>query len=254
MKSFLAAALVLLAALPVPARAQSQFEVLVLSIPNKYHHDYIPVARESFQRMALHHQFALTWTDDPAVFEGDLKKFAAIVFLNTPGEVLNETQRSRFQDYLHAGGGFVAVHKAIATARQWPWYEKLLGQSFRTHPYIQTAVVHVTDRNFPATMPLPDRWIWTDEWYEYDAPLVSDLHVIMTVDETTYDPTRIWPGQHAAGMGAFHPVAWYHRFEGGRCFATALGHNPELYTDKTYLDHIYGGIYWAATGKGIAPK
>jgi hypothetical protein len=53
-------------------------------------------------------------------------------------------------------------------------------------------------------------------------------------------------------MGAFHPIAWYHVFEGGRSFVTALGHMPELYRDKNFLDHLYGGIYWAATGRGIA--
>ena len=30
---------------------------------------------------------------------------------------------------------------------------------------------------------------------------------------------------------------------------------PEWYADKTFLDHLYGGLYWAATGRGIAaPK
>ena len=101
-------------------------------------------------------------------------------------------------------------------------------------------------------MPIPDKWIWTDEWYEFDAPLEPDLHVVLTVDESTYDPTRIWPGQKASGMGSFHPIAWYHTFEGGRSFVTALGHMPELYRDKTFLDHLYGGINWAATGRGVA--
>jgi len=155
---------------------------------------------------------------------------------------LNEEQRNHFQDYIHAGGGFVGVHMGIATKREWPWYEQLVGRSFRIHPYVQTAVLQVIDRNFPATMPLPDRWIWTDEWYEFDAPLAPDLHVVMTVDESTYDPAKIWAGQHAEGMGAFHPIAWYHAFEGGRSFVTALGHMPELYRDKTFLDHLYGGI------------
>jgi type 1 glutamine amidotransferase len=252
MKSFLFFLLAVSAVLPRPARAQTQFEVLVLAVPEKWHRECIPVAKESFEQMARHHQFGLTWSTDPAVFDGDLKKFAVIVFLNTPGEVLKEKQRQRLQDYIHAGGGFVGVHMGIATTRAWPWYEQLAGRSFRIHPYIQTAVLHITDRNFPATMPLPDRWIWTDEWYEFDAPLVPDLHVIMTVDESTYDPTKIWPGQHAEGMGAFHPVAWYQLFEGGRSFVTALGHMPELYRDQTYLAHLYGGIYWAATGRGIA--
>jgi uncharacterized protein len=235
-----------------PVRAQNQFDVLVVAVPEKWHRACIPIAQESFQHLALHHQFGLTWSADATVLEGDLKKYAAIVFLNTPSEAVNEEQRRHFQDYIHAGGGFVGVHMAIATKRTWPWYEQLAGRSFRIHPYVQTAVLHVVDRNFPATMALPDRWIWTDEWYEFEAPLAPDLHVVLTVDEATYDPTHIWPGQQASGMGTFHPIAWYHVFEGGRSFVTALGHLPELYRDQAFLDHLYGGIYWAATGRGIA--
>ena len=252
MRSFVLPLLAASAFLVRPARAQTQFNVLVVAVPEKYHRDCIPIARESFEKMALHHQFGLTWSTDAAVLDGDLKRFAAIVFLNTPSEALNATQQQRFQEYIHAGGGFVGVHMGIATKREWPWYEQLIGRSFRIHPYVQTAVLHIIDRNFPATMPLPDRWIWTDEWYEFDAPLVPDLHVVLTVDESTYDPRKIWEGQHAEGMGSFHPIAWYHVFENGRSFVTALGHMPELYRDKTYLDHLYGGIYWAATGRGIA--
>ena len=235
----------------LPVSAQNQFDVLVLSIANKYHYEYIGIARESFELMAKRHQFTLTWTADPGTFDGELKKYAVIVFLNTPGEVLNESQRAHFQDYLRAGGGFVAVHRAMISDGTWPWYQQLIGRKFVTHPYIQTAVVHVIDRGFPATMPVPDRWLWTDEWYEYGPPLVSELHDVLTVDETTYDPTRIWPGQHATGMGAYHPVAWYHTFAGGRAFMTALGHNAVLYRDATYLEHVFGGIYWAATGRGV---
>ncbi len=53
------------------------------------------------------------------------------------------------------------------------------------------------------------------------------------------------------GMGDFHPVAWYHEYDGGRSFYTALGHIEETFSDPLFLMHIYGGIYWAATGKGI---
>ncbi len=236
----------------VGAFGQTQFEALVVAIPNKYHYEYIPIARRSFEDLARHHQFQLTYTSDPAIFETDLKKFAVIVFLNTPAEVLNEKQRKAFQDYVHAGGGVMLVHKAIATAREWDWYERLIGRSFINHPYVQTAVVHVTDPNFPAAFPIPSHWIWSDEWYVYTAPYSNDLKTVLTVDEATYDPLRIWAGQTAHAMGTDHPVAWYHQFEGARVFVTALGHMADLYTDQVYLEHLYGGLWWAATGKGIA--
>lgn len=229
-----------------------QFKVLVAAIPNQYHHDYITVAKPRFEAMARQHYFELVWAWNTAAFDQDLSQYAAIVLLNTPATELDAAQRARFQRYVRNGGGVVAVHKAFAIRRgEWDWYDRMIGRSFRTHPYIQTAMLDVVDADFPATAGLPRRWVWTDEWYEYDPPYSDDLVTLMTVDESSYDPTLIWPGQVAHGMGAPHPVAWYHRFEGGRVFATALGHLPEAYNDPRYLDHLYGGIYWAATGRGL---
>lgn len=236
------------------AASAQQFKVLVAAIANQYHHDYIAVARPQFEAMARQHYFQLVWAADAKAFDGDLAQYQAIVLLNTPATDLGPAQRVKFQQYVRGGGGVVAVHKAFAIARGgWQWYDRLIGRSFRTHPYMQTAMVDVVDRNFPATAGLPARWLWTDEWYEYDAPYSDDLVTLMTVDETSYDPTLIWPGQVAKGMGKPHPVAWYHHFEGGRVFVTALGHPAEAYNDPRYLQHLYGGIYWAATGHGIAP-
>lgn len=233
------------------ARAEDQFQILVFAQPEKWHKDCVPVAHASFEALAKHHQFGLTWSEDPAALaDANLARFAAIVFVNCTGEALDEAQRATFAAYVHGGGNFVAVHAAAATLKGWPWYDQLIGRVFRIHPYVQTGVIHVVDRGFPATFHLPDRWVWTDEWYEFDAPLSPNLHTVLTVDETTYEPHKIWPGGKADGMGADHPVAWYHHFEGGRVFVTALGHMPSLYTDARYLDHVYGGIYWAATGRG----
>ena len=39
-----------------------------------------------------------------------------------------------------------------------------------------------------------------------------------------------------------HPMAWYHDYDGGRAFYTALGHRTESYTEPNYLKHLLGGI------------
>ena len=120
---------------------------------------------------------------------------------------------------------------------------------FRTWAIV-AAVVHVVDNKFPATFGLPARWIWSDEWYEFTNPHNTAIVPVLNVDESSYDPTRIWPGQVATGMGRDHPVSWYHRVDQGRVFVTALGHDVNMYRDPQYLSHLLGGVYWAATGKG----
>ena len=52
-------------------------------------------------------------------------------------------------------------------------------------------------------------------------------------------------------MGRLHPLSWYRRYDGGRAFHTALGHLPVTCRGPVFLHHLYGGIYWAATGRGF---
>jgi type 1 glutamine amidotransferase len=245
----LAAAFLLIT--PSVGHAEDQFQILVIATPSKYHYEYIPVARDSLEHLAKLHAFHIEWTSDPAVFDGDLRRYAAVMFLNTPAEQLSKTQREHFETYMRAGGNAMVVHRAaIVPPNAWPWYEKMVGRSFVNHPMLQTGVVTVVDKTFPATFGLPDRWIWSDEFYVTSNPYAIKIDTVLTVDETSYDPTKIWPGQVAKPMGKDHPEAWYHRYEKGRVFVTLLGHDVEMYRDERYLQHLLGGMYWTATGLG----
>ncbi|MBB3912129.1 ThuA domain-containing protein [Sphingomonas desiccabilis] len=236
---------------PGAAWAEDQFKLLVIATPSTYHYEYIPVARESLEKLARLHSIGLTWTSDPAAFDGDLSPYAAVLFLNTPAEQLNAGQRARFEAYMRGGGNAMVVHRAaIVPAGAWPWYERLVGRSFVNHPKVQTGVVTVADKGFPASFGLPERWIWSDEFYVTENPHRVAVNPVLEVDEASYDPTRIWPGQVGRRMGAHHPEAWYHRHERGRVFVTLLGHQAEMYRDERYLQHLLGGIYWTATGLG----
>lgn len=231
--------------------AESQFKLLVLAMPGKYHYEYIPIARDSLERMAKLHSFEFTWTNKTQDFDGDLKQYAAVMFLNTPGEELSPTQRQKFEDYMRAGGNAIVVHRAAITPPDnWPWYEKLVGRRIGVHPKLQTGVVTVVDKGFPATYGLPERWIWSDEFYTMTNPYNIRINTVLGVDESTYDPRKIWPGQVSEPMGKDHPIAWHHKVEQGRVFVTTLGHNGEMYRDPQYLGHLMGGIYWTVTGKG----
>jgi hypothetical protein len=75
---------------------------------------------------------------------------------------------------------------------------------------LQTGVVDVVDNKFPAAFGLPQHWIWSDEFYVFDNPYQIKINPVLNVDESSYDLTKIWPGQVSHGMGKEHPLSWYH--------------------------------------------
>lgn len=235
---------------PVSAKAQNQFNVMVYTSPDRWHNRTIPTAIIEFEKMAKRHSFGLTWTQQPENFSDDfLGKFEVVVFLQANGGELSGEQMESFKRFIRNGGGFVGIHGASIAADQEEWYQKLVGRVFTDHPEVQTAVMDIIDRGHPSTIHLPARWLWTDEWYSFGEPLTDNQKVLITVDESTYGPDKTWgDNTRFSAMGDFHPVAWYQEFDGGRSFYTSLGHMPSLFEDRWFLEHIYGGIFWAATG------
>jgi hypothetical protein len=126
----------------------------------------------------------------------------------------------------------------------------MVGHMFHIHPLIQTATIKVEDPNFPGMDRFAKRFLWTEEWYEYDASRSDKLHYLLSVDEKTYKPEVNWGKKEGKGMGKFHPLAWYQEYDGGRAFYTGLGHLSASYGEASFMHHIYGGIYWAATATG----
>ncbi len=244
--------LLLLLAAITSAEAQ-QFRALLFTRTAGFHHESIHEAVAAVRKMAQRHTFSVDWQESPTVFnDKQLEKYQVVIFVNTTGDILNDEQQAAFERFIRAGKGWVGVHAAADTEYDWEWYTKMVGMMFKIHPQQQTAYLDVVDSNFPGMERFPKRLLWTDEWYEYQKPYkADDLKFLVTVDEKSYDAKTKWGDNVGEGMGDFHPIAWYHNYDGGRAFYTGLGHIGLIYSDQTFLDHLYGGIYWAATGKGI---
>ena len=233
MRRALLLAMVATLAWPVAA-VEARERVLVFTRTEGFRHDSIPAGIAAVREMGRHHGFRVDATEDPRAFTGHrLRRYAAVVWLSTTGDVLDRSQELAFMRYIRRGGGYVGVHAAADTEYGWRWYGRLLGARFRTHPTVQAAVVRV--RTHPSTRGLPARWARTDEWYDFRAP-PRGVSVLATLDESTYSG-----GQ----MGAFHPIAWCHGFEGGRAWYTGLGHTAESYAEPAFRRHLLGGIRWA---------
>ncbi len=230
---------------PVLCLQANQFKVLVFADAyDEWHYRNVPVAKESFEKLAELHFFELTFVDRAKDFAKlTFADYDVIVFISANATWLDENKRAEFKEFVHNGGGIVGVHAASATRNMptpWPWFEKLIGSPFNGHPPKQTGVLTTEEPGFPACLHLPAKWLWTDEWYVFKPPFPDHLNVVLTVDESTYVPDA------DNNMGDWHPIAWHHEFEGARVFYTAIGHIPEAYRNELFLQHIYGGIAWAA--------
>lgn len=226
-----------------------QFNILLFTKTVGWHHKSINAGVTAFEKMALNHHFSLDWQEDANLINDEnLARFDVVVFLQTTGDVLNDTQQKALEKFIKSGKGFVGIHSAADTEYDWPWYGEMIGHRFVIHPVIQTAKLSVINRQFPGLEYFPDQLLWTEEWYEYGPALSDNLTYIMSVDESTYDPKADWGRVKGQGMGKFHPIAWFQEFDGGRAFYTGLGHMPATYENKNFIEHIFGGLYWAATG------
>ncbi|MCX6318995.1 MAG: ThuA domain-containing protein [Bacteroidetes bacterium] len=231
------------------ARAK-QFKVLLVTTTRGWHHESVHTGVLALQQLGARNFFDVVLMEDPNSFtDKNLEQFKAIVFLNTTGDIFDSTQQRVMERFIQSGKGFVGIHSASDTEYDWEWYTKLVGRMFFIHPVIQTARLNITDTLFPGLQGFAGNKQWTDEWYDFGPEKTNDLHYILTVDESSYDPAVQWGSKKSKGMGVFHPIAWYHAYDGGRSFYTALGHMPAVYSDPAFLNHLYAGILWAATGR-----
>ena len=215
---------------------EKEKRVLIFSKTLGYRHKSIPVAREMLVEKLSAKGIKADTTENSAYFITDsLKKYSAVIFLMTSGNVLDHRQQAHFQRYIQAGGGYAGIHSAVDTEYNWPWYNKLAGAYFSHHPHQQEASIDVIDTTHISTQHLPRRWTRFDEWYDFK-DYNEDVNVLALLDETTYEG-----GQH----GDFHPIAWYHEFDGGRAFYTAMGHTDDSYAEPLFQQHILGGIKYA---------
>jgi len=238
----LAAILQAAPASPAAAKSPAPYRLLVFSKTAGYRHASIPDGVAAVRALGAKSGFEIDATEDAGAFRDDnLKRYAAVVFLSTTGDVLDDAQQKAFERYIRGGGGYVGVHSATDTEYEWDFYGRLVGAYFASHPKgTPTATVRVEEAKHPSTAPLPAAWTRVDEWYNFKANPRGSVRVLATVDEKSYE---------GGTMGADHPVVWCHEFEGGRAFYTALGHTAESYADPLFLAHLLGGIRYAA-GKG----
>lgn len=216
-------------------------KVLVYTKNGKgYVHDNIPSAVACIQRLGKQNGFGVDVSDNPVVFnDANLKKYKALIFTSTNNDVFDsDAQKIAMMRYIQAGGGFVAIHSVTGTERNWQWFKRLVGGTFVRHAKHQPFQEIIIDSKNVSTSFLPKRWDVNDECY-YTTDINPDIHVLMVHDLST-----VTDENKPMIYGAVFPSTWYHEFDGGREWYTALGHDGERYSDPVFEKFILGGIQW----------
>jgi Trehalose utilisation len=85
--------------------------------------------------------------------------------------------------------------------------------------------------NNPSTSFLGSTWQRTDEWYNFATNPRGNVHVLLTLDESTYS---------GGTVGADHPLAWRQVYDGGRSWYTENGHKKDTYSETLYQQQCVG--------------
>ncbi len=171
-----------------------------------------------------------------------LKDYDAVMFFTT-GKLLSSEMVAALAKWLEGGGALIGVHCATDTLADSPDYVRLIGATFDGHPWNEEVRIVVDDRGHAAMRSFapranagePTGFRIADEIYQFKS-INKDMHVLMHLD----------PAAPKAEPGRAYPLAWTLEHGKGRVFYSALGHRPEVWRDDRYIQHVLGGIRWAA--------
>jgi type 1 glutamine amidotransferase len=217
--------------------------VLVFSKTSGFRHESISSGLKMLFDQSKKQNWVITATENAGLFTNDfLSNFDVVVFLNPTGDAIDAGGQAAFEKFMKSGKGFVGIHAAADCEYEWPFYGKLVGGYFKTHPASQEATVVFEKSDHPAVKPFKGMKSYTtyDEWYTFKENPRPYVNVLATIDESSikkYDNDNWKMGDH--------PIIWWSEKDGIRSFYTGFGHTHEAFQDKYIIEHITNAINWA---------
>ena len=243
-----------LTGLPQDEAVNPSFNVLVVASPVKDHATMMAAARPVLEKMANDNHFNLDFTDDTSQINPEnLARYQVFVMLQLAPFDITSSQQAALEQFVRSGKGWVGIHAAGLTGKgflapqrkYWQWFEDFMGGViYSPHPASQKATLVVEDRSHPATRHLPARLELSEEWYEFDKSPRSQVHVLASVDESTYHPNK--------PMGD-HPIIWSNpRYR--RMIYIGVGSDPALLRNDAYTTLLRDAILWAGSPSDTGQK
>lgn len=245
-----------------PAKPGADRKILVFSKTNGFRHGSIDIGARAMKMLGRKTgAFKVVHSEDEALFEPEsLKKFDAVLMLNTTGEVFRpkdlpadedakkaalereERLKKSLVDFVKGGKGLIGLHSATDTYKNWKDYNDMMGGAFDGHPWHTWVPLRNLDPDNPVNKSFGKKEFYViDEIYQFrnDTASPDDRRMLLSLDGNRMDLSK---GKRKDG---FYPISWMQDYGEGRVFYCSLGHRNEIFWNTTVLKHYLAGIQYA---------
>lgn len=237
---------------PAKAKGKPRFRAIALAENGGHHIAYSKAAKVWLNQLAIDSNFIIQYIENTSsISAAMLSNYQLFIQLDYPPYGWTEKASAAFRDYIEKGrGGWIGFHHASLLGTfdgypMWDWFSDFMG-GIRYQNYIAdfvSANVLTEDSSHPCMKGVPVSFnIKKDEFYTYNKSPRKNVHVIASVDESSYRPSsNITMGDH--------PVIWSNKKMTARNLYIFMGHDPGLFENDAYTTLFRNAIFWAA-GKG----
>jgi uncharacterized protein len=228
-------------------KSPTDFQVLAVASSAKDHAQIIDAAVPFFQKMGQENHFTVHVTRNTAeINDENLAKYQVFLMLQLAPFEMTAPQQAALQRFIESGKGWVGIHAAGLTGKQfmgsgapyWQWFEDFFGGvTYIPHPAYQKGTLRIEDRGHPVTRNLPVSFEMSDEWYEFNESPRSRVRVLATADESSYHQNK--------PMGD-HPLIWVNE-NFRRAIYIGLGHDSTALSNPAYAVLVRDSLLWAAS-------
>jgi len=228
--------------------AHPRFRAIAIAEIGGGHVLFTEAAKIWLNKLAVDSNFTIDYiTDTKPITKAFLANYQLFIQLNYPPYPWSAEAQAAFADYIENGkGGWVGFHHPTLLGvfdnyPMWQWYSGFMGGiMFKDYlPGGTSAMLTVEDKSHPVMKGVLQTFTTKDEWYLYDKSPRPNVHVLASIDESTYDPPK------DKKMGD-HPVIWTNNHVKARNIYIAMGHFPELFKDDNYTTLVTNALFWAA--------
>ena len=214
------------------------------------HQSFTDVARAKLKQWAPESDFAFDNISSTSPINDEfLAQYDLFLQLNHAPYAWAPMAQAAIERYITQGqGGWVGFHHAALLGDfdgypMSPWFSQFMGSIRYTQylPNFARATVRMENRSHPLAKGLPESFVIDkEEWYTWNHSPRRNVHVIATVDESTYQPNSF------IKMGGDHPVVWSNPHYKARNAYIFMGHYGGLFDNPHFTQLFRNAIFWGA--------